>query len=682
MLSLGEFIIEQAGHLADQVDKSPSQQRLLNLESEARQQTAKSSIDFLASQLEAADLPRVLWSLSQVVKLSQNDLPFMPLVPGVLKLLNHSSTHIEYAALSCCTQLCQSHGLSVAPIILPAIIQRLRVRPAIEYVNCLQALLPFISTRDLRSVILALVTELLSLSETHHYAAAELFLSLGKSNLQISQDDITPLLNSAIVFNRYLPTIADLGVSQFGKQCLESTFARQLLAQAKMVPGLREGACRAIPTLVRNSDGPQVHQVVMAAFGWAAGNETMSLALVEMADTLAGYKNGAFQGKSRDLGIKLAQSPSVAIRARLIGIYADNPATFLSSEAYVGRSLKALTEDSEKDVRKSFVSNFHACYSRSTSCELKDRLFSWLLPYFGASDPEIGEALSQNRQIFQVIGSAKLAAVLPQFLRIVQSLGRWRVVATAIAIMTELPVELIRQASAQICATVHAQLIRFPVPLKPAAMAFYSVIAAQIDPTEFASMLVKTFRLSPCHRLRSFFIEMTKVAYPLVPSNSFLEFLWPNLVSLVEDPVPSVKVCFVDSLRTFRQVMPGCPFSKNWHYCLVHLATLAEDPDPYVRAIWEAVGRWLSAVELATDALQSPSTPDVVQKYPKPPPLVVPSLIVTPVSVSGRKKPVLPFRPMRLVKTLPDERPKSRCPSLDSGARLPMISSKPRARIL
>jgi hypothetical protein len=347
----------------------------------------------------------------------------------------------------------------------------------------------------------------------------------------------------------------------------------------------------------------------------------------------------------------------------------------------VGRCFKGLTEDSAIEVRKSFVQNFHLCYSKCTSCELKDRLFSWLLPYFSMSDREIGESLIQNRAIFQVIGTAKITAMLPQFLKVIQSLRRWRVTASAIAILTELPGETIRQFCTQICGVVHDQFAQYPAPLRQSAITFYSAVAAQTDPGDFALLLVSSFRRSPRHKLRSFFVELIQFVIPLIPVNILNEILWPNVVSLVEDPVASVRVSLLQSLQPFRKLLRQLSLIEAEQLLLGTMAILADDADPYVHAVWESHWDWISNLGMGTESTISQSMPEFAVRLPKPSHLLPSPLIVTPVADANKRKPFVAARSVRLVKTLPTDDPKAKSPVPDAGTRPPLIYGRPRARL-
>jgi hypothetical protein len=94
MLSLAKLITENAEHLADQIDKSPSQQRLAILENESKLAGCHCRRDLVNAVLRSGDLSRILWGFSTLIKMSRTDLTFVAMVPAVVEKFSHPSKNL------------------------------------------------------------------------------------------------------------------------------------------------------------------------------------------------------------------------------------------------------------------------------------------------------------------------------------------------------------------------------------------------------------------------------------------------------------------------------------------------------------------------------------------------------------------------------------------------------------
>jgi hypothetical protein len=188
------------------------------------------------------------------------------------------------------------------------------------------------------------------MSESHQYAAGEILLILLFTVLDLSNADFLSLLTSPVIVMHYLSRVIFLTAHRLGSNWLENTLSKELLLQANSYPQLREGVVRTAMQLISRVESQRDHFCVMTAFGWGAGTEAIGMTLIEQAGCLSRFRNGEFQTKVRDLEIRLSQSSSASIRAKLCSIYSANPVIFLSSDSYFKRVSKALAEDSEIDV--------------------------------------------------------------------------------------------------------------------------------------------------------------------------------------------------------------------------------------------------------------------------------------------------------------------------------------------
>jgi hypothetical protein len=568
--------------------------------------------------------------------------------------------------------LAKINGLSVYPLLLNPILERLRVYPAIEYVSCLQVLLTVIPVKEIHSVINPIILELSGMSESHQHAAAHLILALPLEIFDFSSDQFISILNSQVIFREYLPQLLPVVIQHLGKNWGETVLPRHLLAISQVDPTLREGACRGILSIIREVDAQQLYVFMRSAIGWAATSEPIALAIIEHADNLIGYKNGCFQAKIRDLGVKLTQTTSVSVLLKLFSVFSANPVTFLTSETYLGRALKLLTESPEVVVRCSFIDSFHHFYTKTPSKEFKDRLFSWLLPLFSSGDHLIAESLLRNREIYHVIGPARISAILPAFLRITQELSRWRSVASAISTFSELPLDAMRPFWPHMWPIMVAHFRDSPSALKPSMLLFIAAGSKVCPVREFVSRLLTDLRNSHFFTLRRFYIDAVLEVLLLLPVGA-LEELWPDVVSLVEDPVPSVRAALLQSLAKFRKLFAGLTLTEPEHHLFGVIALLSHDQDPYVKIVWKQV----SEHSLEEKASATPIAPAKNARS---------ALMLSAPSQFDRKhrRTSSMGRPVPLIKTpsLSDiENFRKRAEQVEAISHLPIIQTRPRLRI-
>jgi hypothetical protein len=263
-------------------------------------------------------------------------------------------------------------------------------------------------------------------------------------------------------------------------------------------------------------------------------------------------------------------------------VFASNPLTYLVTDAF-SRSIKSLAEDGDQSLRLSFITAFPVCYMKAVSAELKDRLFSWLMSYYSSSDAVICECLVQTREIYQVIGPGRVAAVLPALLRLLAGLTKWRVARAAVEILTTLPREPLLQLLPQIWQTVIRFLNAWSAPLKVTVFAFFAAVYRSSD--QFSGMIVRDLRQSNSHVIRAIFPEVVVGCCLEIPLKVFMEVLWPNFLSLIDDEVPSVKVSLLRAMPLLRRFFMANKRVEAEAVLVRVFRKLERDPDPFVHEI-------------------------------------------------------------------------------------------------
>jgi hypothetical protein len=89
--------------------------------------------------------------------------------------------------------------------------------------------------------------------------------------------------------------------------------------------------------------------------------------------------------------------------------------------------------------------------------------------------------------------------------------------------------------------------------------------------------------------LRRFYINVVLTVILLLPISFFNDELWPNVVSLVEDPVPAVRAGLLQSLKHFRKTFASLGLSAPEQHLFGVIAILAHDEDPFVNSVWSEI---------------------------------------------------------------------------------------------
>jgi hypothetical protein len=347
------------------------------------------------------------------------------------------------------------------------------------------------------------------------------------------------------------------------------------------------------------NDSQQIYVFLLTAFGWASASEPIAMVIVEHADALSGYHGGEFQGKIRDFALKLARSPNPAVRVKLCEFYALNPATFLSGQSLYGRVFKSLSEDSEIEVRLSFIRSFPILYSRSSSVQLTDALFTLLLPSFSDGDPRIHDALLSDPTLFQLLTPSKLNAAFPGFLRILDSLVRWRSIRNAIDIFVRFPPESFFAGYRQIAPLVRSKLEQSPFALADAARVFY---IASIEQDDDALALLLSLARAPAHQLRSFFLKFVACAGQIFAQPVFLERVWPIALGLSQDAAVPVLLTFVRCCRAFRALLAAHGQAAAAKHLTTVFMVMGTMQDHAIEAVWRVEAERIAEGQAALSA--------------------------------------------------------------------------------
>jgi hypothetical protein len=584
MLSLARIVLDQTVHLTEQGDKTPTARRLLNIEIANQVSAIVPLFDQIQYALTSQSHAHILWALSAIVKNARADGRLLQLVPTALRLLDSDSIEIEFAAAHSLVLLSHALPASLAPIVMQPVLERLRRSPAVELIQCLRPLIPVLAPDIVRQRIADAIGELLKMSDAHQFAAGELLLLAPQLLIDSTTDVLTMILSGPIVVTHYLADAIRAISHTVNLNWFENTLPKQMLLQANSFAQMRYGCCRALVSVLEFADSPQIHLFIRTAFGWASTAENIAFLVVEHTDVLAAYHNGEFQAKVRDIALRISKSAAVPIRVRLCEIYAANPLFYLSSDALFGRVYKSLAEDSEIEVRLSYIKHFPLLYTRCSSVQLTDLLFSLLLFSFSSSDRRIHHALLSHSALFRALNASKINALMPGFLRICEGLIRWRLIASAVAIFIDFPTDCIASSWRPMGAILRVKHAQFPFALADATAAFYARVLIATQEAEILGAALSLAR-APTHQLRSFFIQLAAMLGHLRPSG-FVDRLWPAALALAQDPVLAVRCTFLRCAAQFHDafVETGDRAAvKNLTTVFMILGTVA---DPALEAVW------------------------------------------------------------------------------------------------
>lgn len=201
-------------------------------------------------------------------------------------------------------------------------------------------------------------------------------------------------------------------------------------------------------------------------------------------------------------------------------------------------------------------------------------------------ESDIKAGLIMNAQIYAVIGQARLNALLPHFLKIVGGVTKWRLLAQAIKICTDLPDEIVQSQLSSVVNFVNGAVSQSPFALADAATRFYSTVTRFSIEDRLVSMLVDTFASSFKHQLRSLFVVIATGLGFSVTIECFAERIWPVIVSLGSDDVSSVRCTVLKNLHKIRRIFIKQGYKAGEKQILTLFMIIGKDEDPYIQTVW------------------------------------------------------------------------------------------------
>jgi hypothetical protein len=246
---------------------------------------------------------------------------------------------------------------------------------------------------------------------------------------------------------------------------------------------------------------------------------------------------------------------------------------------------RALSEDPSVDVRVAFVRSFHLLFTRCSSPQLTELLFSYLFPYFVSDNDAICGALVETSMLYSGMKTVKINAILPHLIAIVAAIARWRTIASAITVFLSFPIEVFRQAWRQLAAVVKSKVALSPHALAERATHFYARGAELVLNEELVPFLLEYARSSQ-HQLRALFMRFVAATAYYISITTFIERLWPAAASLAEDPVVAVRAAFLRASGGFRKLFLRNERPDMEKSLMTLFMIMGKDTDPYLQAVW------------------------------------------------------------------------------------------------
>lgn len=574
---------EQAKHLAEQGDRTPSQQLQLNVDIEQRMRRDLPLLDRISLALDSGSQPHELWALSTLAKICPTEYRVVQLLPAVIRLLSGNSQNMEFAAVCCCTDLALHCGERVSAQLAPALIERLKIFPGEEYVTCLSHCIPFLGDGFINDVIFPVCRQFLTMDRTFQYAAAEILLVIPFRAVGMTETILVDsILPGEVVSAEYIPRLVMKAAEYFGRDWMATLMPKRLVMQANSFQNMREGVVRVLLTYVDKIEETGAYLFLMAAFGWAGTNEGVALSLIERADDISKRRGGEFSGKVREIGIRLAQNGSKHA-PKLFGIYAKNPVTFLSTDSSVRYLCKGVATAA---VRRAFIENFHLLYGRAAKASMKETLFSFLLPAFSASDADTKEALIANNAMYVVIGASKVHTVLGPFIKIAESMTSWRLLEKAISICSSFPDDVYVSEWMNIATFVNNAVIKSPFALARRTVGCYQKMMCKANEDQMSFFLVDKFAASRKHQFRSLFVKFAAGLCFCMTVDTFKAIWWPKLIACSKDPVNSVRCALIKYMEIFRMCFAKQRCKQEEKDAVAIFMGMGRDTDPLVQTVW------------------------------------------------------------------------------------------------
>jgi hypothetical protein len=499
---------------------------------------------------------------------------------------------VEYTAITCVNVLVRWCPKVIAGSLLTSIIERLNVVPAIEYVQCLGALVPCFTEVTISSCIIPLVRRFLARGDAFQFAIGEFLTIVDLRRLRVTTEVFSEFMQSKVIVNEYMVALIKLAESAgcIRDDWISRIFVEELVAGAGQSRLIRVGAVRVVLAFSDAIPPRQFHAHLATMFRWADEDIDVGMALLSKADEIMTPKTIHLFPDFRECLGKICQVPDLDIRMRLPAILSGNPTVFLGDSVNLHPIFRILAADRGPEFASLFLDHFATLFAKSAGSDVQQTLFSFFLSAFNDPTPEIRSRLLSSL-VYPLLGRARISVVAPLFLNVITTIASSRDVHEAARSYVTFPPDAILGTWQTAVPVFFGHFCRSPFGLLGTCHGFCEKLLPVLGPehgTEFTECLIRTFFQNELFSVRQIAPALAGAISSPGQHPAVVDMLLQALTDLSQDPVASVRGAIFAALVQIKGFYASQMNFPSERKTTALFMSFRQSDDPFVAAKWNA----------------------------------------------------------------------------------------------
>lgn len=516
--------------------------------------------EHISKALRSKKTPLIFWGLSNFTKCAINDKKCIQNLQIILSFLSTKDLLMELMVANCLLELSKNLGKVVAAPMLSPILNKLKETPAIEYVQILSYIIPFLTPETINCCIIPLIEKFIcNKTESFHYALGELITSTPFETLHITTELLLKILNLRIIINNYLTKVIKSASKTFSKEWIGKILPSHLLVLANEKPILRYGILKTVLSLSDIFFQKYFYNYISSALNWANNDKDMNIELIlaSNADEILLPKTIELYPKMRSILYKISHSNDFMIRVHLPNIIANNPSAFLGNDLNLLDVFTSFVNDNSPEIRLAFLDSFYLIFRLAAAWNQmnKDSLISLFILYFKDSSSIIRNRLCTSI-IYSAFGSDRLFSIMPYFIDLATSINNYKTFSELIKTFISWPNKVICNYWIQIAPIINNAALKWPHAIAPSLQSFYVKISVFINDEmqqKLEEILFQKYASSSNYQMRVLFLKIAGVLCFKTQRFALIQHLWNHIRDYESnDSVVSVRGKVIPQLIKFR----------------------------------------------------------------------------------------------------------------------------------
>ena len=549
--------------------------------------------------LHSENASLIEYALIQLPRIVAQDKKCAALFQAVTAILRSPSHVLEWLAARAIGKACQMCPRVVAAQSFAAVLERLCECPAIEYVEILEALIPYLTEATLDTCVVPLVSKFLGCGTSYEFAVGELLSNVSMATLKVGPDLFNRFLASEVIVNNYFPKLL-IDATRCGivnEDWITRTYSEALVLAAVERPELRKGAMKTVVCFAEFFPQKVLCRYVVMGLQWAERDDSVGLTLLSRAGEIVTPKTSEelFQPVFDLLG-RIARNGDVKLRCVIPKLMVENPSIFSGMTWTVHNVIVGFGRDPAPEVRMAFIDNFMGLFAGSKGLGFQESLFAVIMELF--SDPSLAVRTRLCSSIlFLAIGQARLMRAVPAFAECMGTITRWRDFRDAVSTYVLFPPAVIKASWPDTTRIVFSAVEKSCQALTNICYKFCSRVVSVLEPEVAASFvdgLITTFAKSEKYNMRQLFPKLACACVTRTQEMNLVDKVSAEVEALASDPIASVVAAVIASILHIRNYYQAHSHPKEKALLSLFMG-FSECTDPYIQDVWTEHWRMLNA---------------------------------------------------------------------------------------